>query len=62
MYVLVLIMTFQSEMKIQTYHSLFTDYASCRKVAAPMEERLVSTKPSPEATAVTYCIQLPTAT
>jgi hypothetical protein len=27
-----------------------------------MEERLVSTKPAPEATAVTYCIQLPTST
>ena len=62
MYVLVLIMTFQSNMKIQAYHNLFTDYASCRKVAAPLEERLVSTKPTPEATAVTYCIQLQTST
>ena len=62
MYVLVLIMTFQGAMKIQAYHTLFTDYSSCRKVAAPLEERLVSTKPSPEATAVTYCIQLPKST
>ena len=62
MYVLVLIMTFQGNMKVQAFHSLFPDYNTCIKVAVTMEERLVSTKPSPEATAVTYCIQLPTAT
>lgn len=62
MYVLVLIMTLQGEMQIKAHDVLFTDFLSCRKVAAPIEERLVSTKPSPEATAVTYCIQLPTST
>ena len=62
MYVLVLIMTFQGNMKVQAFHSLFPDYNTCIKVAVTMEERLVSTKPAPEATAVTYCIQLPTPT
>ena len=62
MYVLVLIMTLQDEMQIRAHDVLFTDYFSCKEVAAPIEERLVNTKPSPEATAVTYCIQLPTST
>jgi hypothetical protein len=58
-YVLVLIMTFQGNMKVQAFHSLFTDYNTCMKVAIEMEERLVSTKPSPDATANTYCFEIP---
>ena len=59
MYVLVLIMTFQGNMKVQAFHSLFPDYKTCMQVATTMEERLVSTKPSPDATANPYCFELP---
>ncbi len=59
MYVLVLIMTFQGNMKVQAYHTLFTDFNICMKVAIEMEDRLVSTKPSPDATANTYCFEIP---
>ena len=59
MYVLVLIMTFQGNMKVQAFHSLFPDYNPCIKVAVTMEERLVRTKPSPDATANTYCFEIP---
>lgn len=59
MYVLVLIMTFQGNMKVQAFHSLFPDYDTCIKVAIQMEDRLVSTKPSPDATANTYCFEIP---
>ena len=59
MYVLVLIMTFQGNMKVQAFHSLFLDYDTCIKVAIQMEDKLVSTKPSPDATANTYCFEIP---
>ncbi len=59
MYVLVLIMTFQGNMKVQAFHSLFPDYKTCMQVATTMEDRLVSTKPSPDATANTYCFEIP---
>ncbi len=59
MYVLVLIMTFQGNMKVQAFHSLFPDWKTCNQVATTMQERLVSTKPSPDATANTYCFQIP---
>jgi hypothetical protein len=52
-------MTFQGDMKVQAFHSLFPDYNTCIKVAVTMEERLVSTKPSPDATANTYCFEIP---
>ena len=52
-------MTFQGNMKVQAFHSLFIDYKTCMQVATKMEDRLVSTKPSPDSTANTYCFELP---
>ena len=33
MYVLVLIMTFQGNMKVQAFHSLFPDWQTCNQVS-----------------------------
>lgn len=59
MYVLVLIMAFEGNIKVQSFDGIFFDFDSCNKVAVAMEERLMSTRPSPQSKADTYCFQIP---
>ena len=59
MYVLVLIMMFEGRIKVQAFDGLFMDSSSCKEVAVQMEDRLMSTRPTPESSAKTYCFQVP---
>jgi len=59
MYALVLIMMFEGNIKVQAFDVLFMDAGSCREVAVQMENRLMSTRPTPESSAKTYCFQVP---
>lgn len=59
MYVLVLVMIFQGETKVKAFDPLFPDWRTCKEVAVSVEKRLMRTRPSPNAVANTYCLQLP---
>ena len=59
MYALVLIMMFEGRIKVQAFDGLFMDADSCKEVSAQMEDRLMSTRPTPESSAKTYCFQVP---
>lgn len=59
MYVLVLIMMFEGAIKVQAFDGLFMDARSCNELAVEMENRLMSTRPTPESSANTYCFQIP---
>jgi hypothetical protein len=59
MYVLVLIMMFEGRIKVQAFDGLFMDVRSCNELAVEMENRLMSTRPTPESSANTYCFQVP---
>lgn len=59
MYVLVLIMSFQGQVKAQSFPSLFPNWEICNQVAYNMREQLMSTRPTPDATANIYCFQIP---
>jgi hypothetical protein len=59
MYVLVLIMMFEGNIKVQSFDGLFMDAKSCNQLATEMEERLMSTRPTSESSANTYCFQVP---
>jgi len=59
MYVLVLIMMFEGRIKVQSFDGLFMDVHSCNELAVEMENRLMSTRPTPESSANTYCFQVP---
>ena len=59
MYVLVLVMMFEGRVKVQAFDGLFMDSGSCNEIAVQMENRLESTKPTPEARANTHCFQIP---
>ncbi len=59
MYVLVLIMMFEDKIKVQSFDGLIMDVKSCNQLATEMEDRLMSTRPTPESSAKTYCFQVP---
>jgi hypothetical protein len=59
MYVLVLILSVQGSVKVQAFDGLFMDQSSCKQVAVAMQDRLMGTRPSSEASAKTYCFQVP---
>lgn len=59
MYVLVLILSVQGFVKVQAFDGLFMDQSSCNQVAVAMQDRLMGTRPSSEASAKTYCFQVP---
>ncbi len=59
MYVLVLIMMFEGKVKVEAFNGLFMDVKSCNQLATETEERLMSTRPTPESSANTYCFQVP---
>ena len=59
MYVLVLIMMFEGNIKVQSFDGLIMDVKSCNQLATELEDRLMSTRPTPESSANTYCFQVP---
>jgi len=59
MYVLVLIMSFQGDVRVQSFPSLFPTWETCTQVSQNMRQRLMSTRPAPDATVNTYCFQIP---
>ena len=59
MYVLVLIMMFEGKIKVEAFNGLFMDVKSCNQLAIETEKRLMSTRPTPESSAKTYCFQVP---
>jgi hypothetical protein len=52
-------MAFEGNIKVQSFDGIFFDFDSCNKVAVATEERLMSTRPSPQSEANTYCFQIP---
>lgn len=52
-------MMFEGRIKVQSFDGLFMDVKSCNQLATEMEERLMSTRPTPESSANTYCFQVP---
>jgi len=59
MYVLVLIMSFQGDVRVQSFTSPFSSWQACTQVAHNMRQRLMNTRPAPDATVNTYCFQIP---
>ena len=60
MYVLVLIIMFEGNIKVQSYSSIIYDKETCDNAATEMEKTLKSTRPAPESTAKAYCFEVPT--
>lgn len=52
-------MMFEGQIKVQAFDGLFMDVRSCNELAVEMENRLMSTRPTPESSANTYCFQVP---
>jgi hypothetical protein len=60
MYVLVLIMMFEGNIKVQSYSGIIYDKDACNNAAVRMEKTLMSTRPTPESLAKAYCFEVPT--
>lgn len=52
-------MMFEDKIKVQSFDGLIMDVKSCNQLATEMEDRLMSTRPTPESSAKTYCFQVP---
>jgi len=59
MYVLVLILSLQGDIRAQSLPFLFPNWQTCTEVANKIRKLSMDTRPSPDATANTYCFQIP---
>ena len=60
MYVLVLIMTIgNSYVNVQAVNNIYPTMEVCKEAARYISSDLMSTRPTPESSANTYCFQVP---
>ena len=59
MWVIVMILMNQGNIKVNSFNGIFMEQASCNQYAQRIEKELMKTRPTPESLAKTYCFQVP---
>lgn len=59
MYILVAILYLNGMYKIDTQPYLYNSYADCNASLVILKDRLMATKPSPDAKALVFCAEIP---
>ena len=60
MYVLVLIVMFEGNIKVHSFNEVIYDKDTCDNAATQMEKTLMSTRPTQGSSAKAYCFEVPT--
>ena len=59
MWVLVVILMHEGNIKVNSFNGVFMERASCVQLGNRMEKELMKTRPTPESIAKSYCLQIP---